>query len=328
MKLIYEKDDLSFSLFDLLEHGLQTVFELAAVLRSSEHRAEIESHQLFIFKRFRHIARNNALGKPFDDRCFTDAGFADQYGVVLSAAREYLDRAADLVVAADHRIELALTGTVGQVLRVFFECLEIFLGVLIGDARAATHIGDDLLKVVARDAVRSQDSSGVTFLFVGDAKEQMSVEQFSASKNGKDNWLFESQPIEFIARLKNEGSTHEQPTGSIVVSDMFGNKIAGVNVNLTQNNVLPGSIRKFTQTLDKGALGDRFLFGRYTADMKVSYGSRGQSMTASTSFWVIPYRLIGFAIILLIIGYIMLRIAMARYNERVIARSRSRRRRR
>ena len=162
----------------------------------------------------------------------------------------------------------------------------------------------------------------------GDAKEQMSVEQFSASKNGKDNWLFESQPIEFIARLKNEGSTHEQPTGSIVVSDMFGNKIAGVNVNLTQNNVLPGSIRKFTQTLDKGALGDRFLFGRYTADMKVSYGSRGQSMTASTSFWVIPYRLIGFAIILLIIGYIMLRIAMARYNERVIARSRSRRRRR
>ena len=33
-------------------------------------------------------------------------------------------------------------------------------------------------------------------------------------------------------------------------------------------------------------------------------------------------------IILLIIGYIMLRIAMARYNERVIARSRSRRRRR
>ncbi len=162
----------------------------------------------------------------------------------------------------------------------------------------------------------------------GDAKEQMSVSEFSASKNGKTNWLFESPPIDFIARLKNEGSTHEQPTGQVVVSDMFGNKIAGVNVNLTRNNVLPGSVRKFESTLDKSVIGNRFLFGRYTADMQVSYGSKGQTMSASTSFWVIPYRLIGFAILLLIIGFIMLRIAMARYNERVIARSRSRRRRR
>lgn len=162
----------------------------------------------------------------------------------------------------------------------------------------------------------------------GDAKQLMSVEEFSASKNGKSNWLFESPPIEFVARLKNEGSTHEQPTGTITVSDMFGNKIAGVNVNLTRNNVLPSSIRKFDQVLDKSTIGDRFLFGRYTADMKIDYGTKGQTLTASTSFWVIPYRLIGFAILLLIIAFVVIRIALARYNERVIARSRSRRRRR
>lgn len=162
----------------------------------------------------------------------------------------------------------------------------------------------------------------------GDAKEQMSVAEFSATKNGDSNWLFESPPIQFIARLKNEGSTHEQPTGVITIADMFGNKIAGVNVNLIRSNVLPGSIRKFEQVLDKSVIGDRMLFGRYTADMKVSYGSKGQTMTASTSFWVIPYRLIGFAILLLIIAFVVIRIAMARYNERVIARSRSRRRRR
>ena len=162
----------------------------------------------------------------------------------------------------------------------------------------------------------------------GDAKESMKVEELSTTKNGKRTGLFESQPITFQARIKNEGSTHEQPTGAIVVSDMFGNKIAGVNVNLTRNNVLPNSIRKFEQTLDKATIGDRFLFGRYTADMKLTYGTKGQTVTESTSFWVIPYRLVGFAIILVVIAFIIIRIALKRYTERVVERSRSRRRRR
>ena len=110
---------------------------------------------------------------------------------------------------------------------------------------------------------------------------------------------------------------------------MFGNKIGAVNVNLNGNNVLPGSIRKFNQTLDSSVIGDRVLFGRYTADLKMTYGTDGQTLTASTSFWVIPYRLIAFAIVLLIIAFVLIRIGLRRYNERVIARSsRSRRRRR
>lgn len=162
----------------------------------------------------------------------------------------------------------------------------------------------------------------------GDAKESMKVEEFITTKNGKKTGLFESQPITFAARIKNEGSTHEQPTGAIVVSDMFGNKIAGVNVNLTRGNVLPSSIRKFEQTLDKAVIGDRFLFGRYTADMKLTYGTKGQTVTESTSFWVIPYRLVGFAILLIVIVFVVIRIALKRYTERVVERSRGRRRRR
>ncbi|HRJ05973.1 MAG TPA: hypothetical protein PK096_00175 [Candidatus Saccharibacteria bacterium] len=163
----------------------------------------------------------------------------------------------------------------------------------------------------------------------GDIKEDVAIESFTASKNGETNWLFESPPIEFIERLRNNGSSHEQPTGQVVVSDMFGNKIGAVNVNLNGNNVLPGSIRKFNQTLDSSVIGDRVLFGRYTADLKMTYGTDGQTLTASTSFWVIPYRLIAFAIVLLIIAFVLIRIGLRRYNERVIARSsRSRRRRR
>jgi hypothetical protein len=162
----------------------------------------------------------------------------------------------------------------------------------------------------------------------GDAKESTKIEQFTTTKGGKETKLFESQPVTFLARLKNEGSTHEQPTGAIVVSDMFGNKIAGVNVNLSRGNVLPGSIRKFEQPLDKSTIGNRFLLGRYTAEMTLTYGTKGQTITESTSFWVIPYRLVAFALLLILILIIVIRISLKRYTERVVERSRSRRRRR
>lgn len=162
----------------------------------------------------------------------------------------------------------------------------------------------------------------------GDAKEAMSVEQFAATKGGENNWLFESAPITFLTRIRNSGSSHEQPSGQIAIKDMFGNAVANVNVNLNQNNVLPGSVRKFEPVLDSSVIGNRILFGRFTADLKLSYGTQGQTLTSSTSFWVIPYRLIGFAILLIIILVIVIRIALRRYTDRAIAKSRSRRRRR
>lgn len=163
----------------------------------------------------------------------------------------------------------------------------------------------------------------------GDAKEAVKIEQFNATKNGKVTSLFESAPVNFTTRLKNNGSTHEQPSGQIAIKDMFGNQVANVNVNITRNNILPASIRRFENPLDKSVIGNRFLFGRYTADLKMSYGTKGQTVLSSTSFWVIPYRLVAFVIILLIVAFVVVRIALRRYTERVIARSsRGRRRRR
>ena len=60
------------------------------------------------FEALGHVAADDALRETFDDRGLADAGFADQHRVVLGAAREHLDDAADLFVAADDRVELAL----------------------------------------------------------------------------------------------------------------------------------------------------------------------------------------------------------------------------
>lgn len=158
----------------------------------------------------------------------------------------------------------------------------------------------------------------------GEAKESLEVEEFAAANNGNSSTLFQAAPIQFIERLKNTGNTHLQPAGQITIKDMFGQKVATVNINLPPRNVLPDSIRKFEQSLDSSVIGDRVLFGYYTADLSVKYGDSQQTITASTSFWVIPYTLIGIGIAVLIGGFLLLRFLLRRYNRSIINKARGR----
>jgi hypothetical protein len=137
--------------------------------------------------------------------------------------------------------------------------------------------------------------------------------------------LFESTPLQFLLRLKNSGNVHEQPVGRIIITDMFGKDVASVNVNLPPRNVLPASIRRFEGSLDTSDLGTKKLFGRYHANLTVTYGASKQTLESSLAFWVIPYRLIGIAIVAIVIAFFALRFLIRRYNRRVIRRYTTRR---
>lgn len=162
----------------------------------------------------------------------------------------------------------------------------------------------------------------------GDAKESLTVASFNASEGGKASWLFESSPVQFDVRLKNNGNVFEQPTGVISITDMFGKKVANVNVNLPQSYVLPQSTRKFSQTLDSGQLGNRWLFGKYTAELKLSYGANNQTLSEIMTFWVIPWRLILVIVVTLIGVIIALIFGIKRYNRYVVNKSHNYRNRR
>ena len=137
---------------DLLQHGLEPVLELAAVLGAGDQRADVERDHAPVAQRVGDVARDDALGEPLDDRGLADAGLADQHGVVLGAPREHLDHAPDLVVAPDHRVELALLGRLGEVAPVGLERLVLVLGVLVGHAVRAAHLLDRLGELLARGA--------------------------------------------------------------------------------------------------------------------------------------------------------------------------------
>ena len=93
---------------DFLQHGLEPILELAAELRARDERAHVERDEPLVLQRLGHVAAHDALRDALDDGRLADARLADEHGIVLRAAREHLHDAADLLVAADDRIDLAL----------------------------------------------------------------------------------------------------------------------------------------------------------------------------------------------------------------------------
>ena len=128
VQLVDEQDDVALAVRHLLQQSLQALLELAAILGARHQRAQVEREQPAIPQTVRHVAIDDPLRQALGDRGLADAGLADQHRVVLGAPGEHLDHAADLVVAADHRVELALAAGLGEVARVFLERIVALLG--------------------------------------------------------------------------------------------------------------------------------------------------------------------------------------------------------
>lgn len=166
-------------------------------------------------------------------------------------------------------------------------------------------------------------SIGALFLLTvsGKITNQLSVAEFSVNKAGKTGHLFQSGPLNFVERIKNTGNVHEQPIGLVTITDMFGRKLATLAVNEPPGNILPDSTRKFDQDLNASVIGHKHLFGRYTAKLALTYGTDKKTLTASLSFWVIPYKLVAIVIAALIAGFFALRYGIKRYNRYILERS-------
>ena len=115
VQLVEEQDDATLAVRDLLQDRLQALLELAAVLGAGDQRANVERDHAPVPQRLGHVARHDPLGESLDDGGLAHAGLADQHGVVLRAAGQHLDHAPNLVVAPDHRVELALLGGLREV---------------------------------------------------------------------------------------------------------------------------------------------------------------------------------------------------------------------
>lgn len=138
----------------------------------------------------------------------------------------------------------------------------------------------------------SQEVGALVFVKIaGTVVEQASIASFNPTSAFNDRG-----PVNFDIRVKNDGNVFFKPTGTITISNFFGQTVATVPVN--EQNVLPGAIRKMDASWDSG-----WLFGRYNATLSLVYGKDHQVITASTAFWGFPYKLIGTIVVAL--GFII-----------------------
>ena len=152
VQFVDEQQDAAVTLFDFLQHRLEALLELAAILRASQQRTHVEREDRLVLQPFRHIAAQDALCESLDDRGLAHAWFADQHRVVLGFPGQNADDAADLVVASDHRVELALARLLHEVDDVFLECLIRGLGVVGGHPLIAADLAQRLQHLRAVEA--------------------------------------------------------------------------------------------------------------------------------------------------------------------------------
>lgn len=91
--------------------------------------------------------------------------------------------------------------------------------------------------------------------------------------------------VDFETSVENSGNSLIRPIGVIEVTNMFGKFTSSVSFNEAGAAILPDVNRTYTTNWT----GDGFLFGRYTADIFISYGTKARhTLVGTTTFWVLP----------------------------------------
>lgn len=158
------------------------------------------------------------------------------------------------------------------------------------------------------------------------ALRRVEMAEFKASKS-----VYEFLPAEFTVTLNNTGNIHLIPSGSIFITK-GSEQIAVLAINEARGNTLPESTRSFSAAWNDGFpryedievdgqmlknedgtpkrslkwnLGDigNLRWGKYKATALVVYddGNRDVPVEAVVTFWVIPWRIIFFGLLILLI---------------------------
>jgi hypothetical protein len=152
------------------------------------------------------------------------------------------------------------------------------------------------------------------------AKRELNVKSFTTQ-----NQIVEFLPQTFKVAIENTGNVHVVPTGNIFIDGQGKKDLAVLSVNPTHATILPQTTRELhvdwmdgfpLRETDKtpadaarlfGLQWDLtranwFRFGKYTAHLLLVYdnGERDVPVESLVTFWVIPWRIIGILLLVLL----------------------------
>lgn len=156
--------------------------------------------------------------------------------------------------------------------------------------------------------LQGENSAGVSpvitrigsLLFIrvaGDVKEDLLLKDFNLKNHSS---ILGAPPVDFQFLYENNGTVHENPMGRIYVKNIFGTEVA--NLEVEPWFILPDSLR-----IRELSWNPAFLFGRYTATAEIKKGYGELVDTNTIAFWVIPWKIIAFAFIVIILIVSVLR---------------------
>lgn len=123
----------------------------------------------------------------------------------------------------------------------------------------------------------------------GDVVNNGLLKDFQADKK-----IYETSPISFNVFFENNGSIHLNPYGIIEIKNYLGKKID--EIKLDPWFAMPDSLRARKVDWKKD-----FLFGRYTATVQINRGYDNIVDEKTITFWVIPWKIIGAALVIIFI---------------------------
>jgi hypothetical protein len=166
-----------------------------------------------------------------------------------------------------------------------------------------------------------------------------------------DRKSYEFLPANFSVKIRSTGNVHVAPHGNIFIS-RGSKQIGSIDINSAQGNILPNSSRYFSSSWNDGfpvyvtktkdnqpvigkdgkavqtlkwdfSHANRLRFGHYTAHLVMVYdnGQRDVPIEATVSFWVIPWRLVGAAIFILVVPPLAVYLIMKRRMKRAVNKS-------
>ena len=172
MHLVNDQDDIA-GLADLLDQALHAAFKLAAELGAGHQRRQVKEVDLLIPQLEGHLTRGDALGQTLGNGGLAHARLTDEAGIILLAAVQDLHHPLDLLLTADHRVQLALPGALGEVDAVVIQELPLFLGLaaaVVGGgivlAGRLLGLGGGIAAAAAEQAVQEGEGGGLAALLV------------------------------------------------------------------------------------------------------------------------------------------------------------------
>ena len=101
-------------------------------------------------------------------------------------------------------------------------------------------------------------------------------------------------PIKIDTEILNLSDIHVRPQGVIRIYNMLGG--LRTTIALEEKNIFPGVSRLFENTWNQ-----KWGLGKYKATLEAGYGTQGGVLAASVFFWIIPWRIITIAILVIVL---------------------------